>query len=118
MLESETMTAIPSPEAEILKLKLANIVLRLAGRYRDDQADRGRGQAPRGSRPRPHHRRQAGARELPRARVDLGQRIVRLVLRFVASAAPLAAPMRYRSPCPTDARRSSGNRPRPSSITV
>ncbi len=44
----------------------------LARRYRDDQADRHRRQAARHPGARPHHRRQAGARELPRARVDLG----------------------------------------------
>jgi len=43
----------------------------VARRYRDDQADRCRGQAARRRGPRPHHRRQAGACELSRARPDL-----------------------------------------------
>jgi DNA repair protein RadC len=43
------------------------------GRYRDDQADRERGQAARGRGPRPHRGRQEGSCELPRARLDLGR---------------------------------------------
>lgn len=51
----------------------------VARRYRDDQADRGRGQAFRHSHPRPHHRRQAGPCELPRPWADLApaQHLVR-----------------------------------------
>ena len=43
----------------------------VAGRYRDDEADRVRREAAGGLGPRPYHRRQEGPRQLPRAWPDL-----------------------------------------------